>query len=301
MRKRRKLTIEIVKAEFKKSGCTLISEEYKNARTLLAYKCECGEISEITYDNFRKGVRCRNCGLQKLADRFKHDIDYVRAVFEENGCKLMTKEYQNTKQILKYECVCGNVTTTTFGNFQKGKRCKECGIKKFSETNRRTIEEVREEFRSRGCELITDHYVNTQQKLKYRCICGIESYITLSKLIGGQLCRTCGIKKNSGENHYRYIADMTEEERAKGRKILGYGSWRKEVLDRDGYRCRKCGEESASGLHVHHIFNFAEVPDLRVQKSNGIALCEICHIDFHIKYGYTGNNDEQLEEWMGTQ
>lgn len=49
--------------------------------------------------------------------------------------------------------------------------------------------------------------------------------------------------------------------------------WRKAVLDRDGWRCRRCN--SGYNLHVHHI---RKRSDLRLDTmENGITLCEKCH------------------------
>ncbi len=61
----------------------------------------------------------------------------------------------------------------------------------------------------------------------------------------------------------------------------GYGSpeykeWRKSVFERDKYICIKC---SAKGyLTAHHIKSWARYPKLRFVVSNGITLCENCHI-----------------------
>lgn len=55
--------------------------------------------------------------------------------------------------------------------------------------------------------------------------------------------------------------------------------WRKDVLSRDGLRCRGCG---ASGrLHVHHVVHWADAPELRLDVNNGVALCADCHAAEH--------------------
>ena len=73
--------------------------------------------------------------------------------------------------------------------------------------------------------------------------------------------------------------------------------WQKEVFMRDDWTCRKCGRRGGE-LHAHHIYNFSEYPELRFDVNNGITLCEDCHREFHNKYGFQGNNKEQLDEWL---
>lgn len=71
-------------------------------------------------------------------------------------------------------------------------------------------------------------------------------------------------------------------------KLLGYvvdrdspevRKWRNAVLDRDARACRTCG--STKKLHAHHIFHWADAPEIRVDVSNGLTLCSICHAKAH--------------------
>lgn len=55
--------------------------------------------------------------------------------------------------------------------------------------------------------------------------------------------------------------------------------WRRTVLRADGNKCRKCG--SSRELHAHHVIRWADAPALRVEPSNGAALCQACHVMEH--------------------
>lgn len=56
----KKLSQEYVNQTFLDAGCECL-DIYKNMDTPLKYKCVCGNISKITFGNFKKGVRCLNC------------------------------------------------------------------------------------------------------------------------------------------------------------------------------------------------------------------------------------------------
>lgn len=133
--KSRSLTFEDVRDTFKSYGCELLSTDYKNARTLLEYRCDCGNISEITLDNFKRGVRCNECRSGKIGDAHRLPYDYVKEQFELGGCKLLSTEYHNAKQLLSYRCSCGNISKVAYTHFSRGGRCKDCGFDKIRGEN----------------------------------------------------------------------------------------------------------------------------------------------------------------------
>ena len=52
---------------FKKNHCKLLEKEYKNCDTKMKYKCNCGNLSKINFDSFKRGTRCLKCaGLKDL-------------------------------------------------------------------------------------------------------------------------------------------------------------------------------------------------------------------------------------------
>jgi len=66
-----RLNIDYVKGVFEDNNCKLLEKIYINSKTKMKYICQCGNISEITFNNFQRGNRCYNCGLRKLSNRFK--------------------------------------------------------------------------------------------------------------------------------------------------------------------------------------------------------------------------------------
>ena len=79
-------------------------------------------------------------------------------------------------------------------------------------------------------------------------------------------------------------------------KTKVYKSWRAAVLALHSSTCQKCG--SVSGVLAHHICNFEDYPDLRIDVANGACLCEKCHRAFHTRYGLKSTTHEQLNEFL---
>jgi len=204
----RRYTIEYIKKFFEDNSCVLLSEAYKDNRANLDYVCSCGEISKITFYNFKQGGRCKKCG-----GTGKLTFKYVQQYFDHHNCKLLEKEYINAHVKMKYKCCCGDISQINFNHFKQGKRCKKCGIGKISGENNwnynpNLTDEEREKNRTR---LHGVSSINWRKKVyvkdDYTCyICGarggklnahhIESYSTNKKLRfnisnGASLCVKC--------------------------------------------------------------------------------------------------------------
>lgn len=103
-----------------------------------------------------------------------------------------------------------------------------------------------------------------------------------------------GHNANKNKHPWNYNNDSD-----KSNNIIRYSSemrrWKRLCLIRDNFSCQICGQSGGS-LNIHHINNFADFPELRLEISNGITLCESCHKEFHKIYGKKNNTKEQLEE-----
>lgn len=66
-------------------------------------------------------------------------------------------------------------------------------------------------------------------------------------------------------------------------KDADYRAWQRAVFDRDGWTCQHCGYHNKRGemLHAHHIMPYTGHPELRLEVSNGLALCVDCHMKHH--------------------
>jgi len=129
-----RLKYKDVKQFFVDQGCELLEDTYKNSGTKMKYRCSCGNKSQIIFDKFKRGSRCRLCGNRKNSEKQRLSHEEVAKYFEEQGCELLD-QYTLAYNSVKYRCKCGNISKTTLNSFQKGKQCNKCGIKQRSGEN----------------------------------------------------------------------------------------------------------------------------------------------------------------------
>ena len=115
-----RLGYDKVKEAFNDRGYTLLSTEYFNISHKLEYVCPNGHRGRISYGSFKQGQGCGVCADTRLA------YDDVRRTFEEAGYTLVSAEYVNSKEYLKYICPKGHKGSISYTNFKQGKRCPAC-------------------------------------------------------------------------------------------------------------------------------------------------------------------------------
>lgn len=353
---------EQVKAIFAENGCRLLETEYVNYSTKMRYIAQCGHEHEITMSNFLrgKGRVCKECRYKKISATNTHSYEYVKNFFEKEGCTLLSKEYHDSmEQRLEYIATCGHKNTVTFNKFANGvgRVCLKCSKSKkyiydevFSEFEKKgctllecsyvncktpmryiatcgheseisfdvfmnakgaslrcpkcqqikhySFDEVKAYFETNGCELLSSTYVTAKDKLEYRASCGHKAKIAFEKFLTGQgrKCNKCC--KPTGEEHWKYNPDLTDEDREKRDMANGkIRAQRKLAFERDKYTCQVCGDNRGGNLEAHHLDSWDINKEGRFELLNLITLCESCHKRFHNEYGYGHNTKEQFKEF----
>jgi 5-methylcytosine-specific restriction endonuclease McrA len=292
----RKLTHEEVRKFFEEHSCELLSE-YKNSSSKVKYRCSCGNVSFTTFSRFKRGERCWKCRSEKIASKIRCSIEYVRELFAEKGFILLEDTYKDSKTKMRCICPCGNETYKTLDSVRAGQKCRECGYRN-RDNGKFSYDYVKKYFEENGCVLLEGEYKGAHVPMRYICQCGNISTIRFTNFRRGARCRKCGAQKYSGENHYLYNPNLTEEERERHRLDKRLKTWRLKVKERDNFKCKLCGDDRGGNLVAHHLNGYDNFKEERYEISNGITLCESCHTKFHSKYGYGGNTREQFEEFI---
>jgi len=296
-----KYTYEYVKQYFADHNCELFEETYINSKQKLKYKCSCGEIHYTTFNSFNRGHGCRKLGGQKAALKTKLDFNYVYNYYKEYQCELLESQYKNSATPMKFKCHCGKITSKKFNAFKQSPRCDECGQKISVEKRFMTIDEIRKILLDNGIELLTTEYLGNKQKLEFKCYCGkIDKRNWNNLLYKGMCCKYCGRLKRSGENHYNYRSDLTDKDRAaRKRTEIENLHWRYAIYRRDKSHCRIC--DTYKKIEAHHLYGYADYPELRYDIDNGICLCKTHHDEFHNLYGRGKNTKEQFIEFCNNR
>jgi hypothetical protein len=64
-----KFTYKYVYNYFKEQNCKLLEKKYYNTDKPMKYKCNCKNISKISFYSFKRGSRCRECGTKKVSGK----------------------------------------------------------------------------------------------------------------------------------------------------------------------------------------------------------------------------------------
>lgn len=302
--------IHKIKAEFKKLGLTLLSNELINCHQILQYICNNHpeEIQEMRYTSFRlkKNKGCKKCYIQhskdkaynlavKLFKKMDLTIAFSRGDFKDSNSKL--KYYCNKHPDIIQEISYNNL---------KSRKTKNGCIYCYHDSLRNSIEKIYGYFIDKKYIPIfkPSEYTESHEKLPYICSKHPElktQYVsaTLLMLKGGSIIHC---KKCKSEFFSKIQTPKNRSPRSiRHRDYAAYYEWQKIVYEKHNYTCSKCGKTHSEDnrINAHHIFGYSEYPELRTNIDNGIALCAICHLDFHKKYGFKNNNKEQLEEFLG--
>lgn len=282
----KKYTYDEIKLFIESKGCELISTEYKNSKEKLKIKCNCGEVFERSFNDFKskKMYCCSCCSGNKLS------YNEVKLFIESKGCKLISTEYKNNSTKLEIQCQCGNVYCVDFNTFKKEKQyqCPSCGNKKRIEKMRNkeifengyyTIEKVKEIIESKTeLKVLSKTYNGCFEKLKLQCSCGNIFYQSfnyiLSKINKNKLTLCPKCTKKIKDNKFKLSREQINL------KIFNYYGYQKYILcDENNYinnttkmlfKHISCGEIFKASLHDLITGNGYLCPSCEIKESKGV-------------------------------
>jgi len=211
----------------------------------------------------------------------------------EHGLKVhCARVHKNSKNPYKIECECkncGGKFTVTKSEFEKHGEGVYCSAKCRDLGKRNRVETE--------CYICSETF--KMKKSKYnKCkntYCSRECS-SKGKTKNGTIiceCNYCGEEFRVAKSNYKKGQGKYCSQKCYGlslrssnpdlRKSSEYRQFRETVLERDEYRCVKCGGDT--DLHVHHIVPIYEDESLATDVENGKTLCVNCHADEHQQMG----------------
>lgn len=115
------------------SNCKLISDSVYDSNSILKFKCQCGDIFETSFNNFKNGNQrqCKKCGAKMRVEWCTTSVSEIVKYIETNKCKVLSKDIVDIHSNIKIQCKCGNDFVTNFENLRRRKWCccDECTMK----------------------------------------------------------------------------------------------------------------------------------------------------------------------------
>lgn len=296
---RRIVTYTQIKQAFEKEGYTLLSTEYKSARTKLNYVCPEKHQHCTPWNTFQQGKRCPSC-----AGNIKILIENIKIAFEKENYVLLTENYINNSSKLDYICSNRHKNRITWQKFDQGHRCPTCAILKSSgeghpnwkggvvsknlplySTYAPQLEKYQSVYKieQNDLELLGVHctyckeiFVPTARESRGRIEaisrkCGKENNLYCSKICKN-LCPTYKKQKyQEGQNPNKNLRPLQNQ-------------WAAMVKERDNYTCVNCGARNKV-MYAHHIDPVVNNPVESADIDNGVTLCKKCHKNSHQTVG----------------
>lgn len=313
----------------------------KSRKIMISVMCDyCGEIHNKTVYDYFEGHKiidkdaCEKCKSKKQQDvylfkygttsikvrseiegfklgRNKHSGDIVYNTFLEKGVipQFRPEDYYSSTQDLPYICTRHLEYGILYRSYDTIRNiecaCKYCNIEKGREYTRYSYDFVKEKFEEKQYKLVSVDYKDVDSDLLFICERhpeeGVQTTTFYSVLNYTNNCKRCRYDMQSGEFHYNWQGGISSE-RDKYKISVDYQRWRDNVFKRDNYTCQCCGKTNTY-IEAHHLWNYADYPELRTNITNGITLCFDCHSvnakgSFHNLYTQFHNTPDQLNEYI---
>jgi len=125
--------------------------------------------------------------------RIRYTIKDMQELAKGRNGECLSKTYHNVDTKLKWKCSKGHVwNAVPYTVLKKNSWCPQCAAIRRGKNKRLTIEEMKKIAVSNGGECISNYYINSGRKLKWKCNEGHIWKATPSKIKYGQWCPECG-------------------------------------------------------------------------------------------------------------
>lgn len=235
-------------------------------------------------------LRCDYCGSEYSIPWYQYVGMKRKEIIHKDACKKCCELKAKDSIVNKF----GSYTCMAI---KAEKRREETNIKRYGSPNVFSNEDIKNKIIKTNIKKYGVKYNQQSKNIRAKTVAtvreryGVDNYVELFK------GKFIGSNSPVWNNDTEYI----RQERSSNE----YKKWRSCVFTKDNYTCQCCGAKSKAGKHVilnaHHIANWKDNPTIRYDVSNGVTLCEQCHMKFHQLYGKKNNNKNQLDEFIETK
>lgn len=280
---RRKITYNLVRAEFNERGYELLSTEYVNNSTKLQYICPKHRdkgVQGITFGNFISGKGCPYCAnrVRKTQEEYENELAQKKPNIKVIG------KYVGLKVKIEHECrICGHrweVLPDNMLHMPNG--CPKCG-KRAPLTQNEFIAKV---YEINPNIQVIGEYKNHASKILFKCLCCDKEWQARpNNILNGKGCPYC--KSSKGELKIAHFLDKQGLIYEQQKKCDGCKD--KHLLPFDFYLPSKNLCIEYDGVQHYEPCTFGGIPmDLAVQN------LESCQVRDKIKTEFCNKNGLNL-------
>ena len=261
----RRYSIDYIRNFIESENCELISNKYINSKTKLDVKFECGHYGKISFDCFRKGVRCPLCISERISLGVRIPIEEVIVRLKQKNLIIVEfpDGYKTGKSLVTCLCDKGHLTTKRLDYFYTTDGCNDCSLKELS-------------TRQKGEK--GSNWQGGKNSLSCFLLKSIKQWKKDSIANSNYCCELCGDGHRFNDVHHLYnfyniVTDALNILNLDRRKTVG--DYKEEELS--------IIADKVVELHYSHLY--------------GVPLCRYHHKNFHHYYGISNNTPEQFYEY----
>lgn len=270
----------------KERGFIFAPQPITTTQQKYTWKCGKGHEWQAKYSNIKYRLSgcpfCSGLSAKSIEDYLllakKYDLTLIKMA-------------KNTHTKSTWRCKRGHTFEAKYNLIHsQGRSCMQC-----SHRNPKTEQDYLNLAAKHNIKYVGPFPQSVIYKTNWICKCGSKMTKSYNKIFLRPNCKKCGYLKITGKNSYLYNPSLSKEQREKRRIAFHFTEWTKNIYKKWNYTCQKC--KTWSNPRAHHIFNWNDYPNYRMDINNGIVLCESCHIDFHCQYGKKNNTLIQIENF----
>jgi len=254
---------EAQKLLVEKHGKSIIMKNYVRMKYLANFQCSiCSyEWISVAFDVIRSGTDCYQCGLKRISEKYRHNINFIKDYIKSIDCEWIDGEYKNTGSRLKIRFNCGHEDYKTIDALRAGNRCYLCG--RINSANKQKLKEqdIISEVEKHDFHFIKfeNGYKNFHSLITYECKFNHITTRRYSIFRRNYACKICKnlerIEKSKKEGNHNWRGGRTTISSFL-RKFTD--QWYILSLSLNDFKCVITGLKPRV---VHHLYPFSKIVD----------------------------------------
>ena len=200
-------------------GGKCLAKSYENTTRKLLWECSQGHRWEARPMGIVQGKWCPVCARKKVGDKLRSDIVAMQSLAASRGGKCCSTQYVDCETKLLWECANGHQWKAIPNSVVRGSWCPMCGRERISTKQRSNIEAMQKLAEQRGGWCLSEHYVESNALLVWKCSKGHEWEAVPSSIVQGSWCPSCARQLASMKSRLT-IGEMTQVAARRGGRCL---------------------------------------------------------------------------------